>query len=246
MAQNIDKLGAEVAAQMKKYGDSRDKLDKDSQDIAAKLRLVWIAFERKEVVNGCKTRTAWTKKWNISMRYCQYLVRDGSRKNQQTRTTVRVAKLDALVGKKVSAHGKEFLFTKEMMAALVSMVEEPEKPAQEQPKKKTIFAPEPTCPACPEALKKEEPHPEVVAMEKTLAATAAVGGAKLVHETAPGGPRVLEVAIPGEFSSDPPRLKYYVCVGDQKHPHPTLDAAKAACDKMLGWQGQPTYISQGC
>jgi hypothetical protein len=63
-------------------------------------------------------------------------------------------------------------------------------------------------------------------------------GTKVVHETIPGGPRVLEVAIPGEFSSDPPRLKYYVCVGDQKHPHPTLDAAKAACDKLAEQHSQ--------
>jgi len=63
-------------------------------------------------------------------------------------------------------------------------------------------------------------------------------GSKIVHETNPGGPKVLEVAIPGEFPSDPPRLKYYVCDGEQKHPHPTLDGAKAACDKLAEQQSQ--------
>jgi hypothetical protein len=104
----------------------------------------------------------------------------------------------------------------------------------------------PTCEECLALQKKEPKHPQVVAMEKTLAATAAVNGAKLVHETIPGGPKVLEVAIPGEFSTDPPRLKYYVCVGDQKHPHPALNVAKAACDQMLEQQGAAhVHLSKG-
>jgi hypothetical protein len=61
---------------------------------------------------------------------------------------------------------------------------------------------------------------------------------KIVYESIPGGPKVLEVAITGEFLSDPPKLKYYVCDGDQKYPDSTLHSAKAACDKMLEEQGQ--------
>ncbi len=57
-------------------------------------------------------------------------------------------------------------------------------------------------------------------------------GSKTVYEAFPGGPKVLEVVIPGESSSDPPRLKYYLCAGAEKRPYPTLDGAKAACDKI--------------
>ena len=70
----------------------------------------------------------------------------------------------------------------------------------------------------------EEPYPKNA--EKSALCS------KLVYEAIPGGPKVLEVAIPGQFSSDPPKLKYYVCVGEQKYPHSTPDAAKAACDKF--------------
>jgi len=83
---------------------------------------------------------------------------------------------------------------------------------------------------------REKKHPAAKAL------AAAVDGAKLVHQTTPGGPKVLEVAIPGEFSSDPPRLKYYVCVGVQKYPYETLDAAKAACDKLPEQQLQKQSV----
>jgi hypothetical protein len=47
-----------------------------------------------------------------------------------------------------------------------------------------------------------------------------------VYQPVRQGPKVLEVPV----SSDRSRLKYYLCVGDQSHPYPTLEEAKAACD----------------
>ena len=55
---------------------------------------------------------------------------------------------------------------------------------------------------------------------------------KVVYEPIPGGPKVREVSVPGVFSHHPPRLKYYVCIGDQMFPHSTLVEAKTACDKL--------------
>ena len=48
----------------------------------AALDLGWEALEAKQAVNGVTSKKAWAKKFGISLRYCQYLVRDGSRKNQ--------------------------------------------------------------------------------------------------------------------------------------------------------------------
>jgi hypothetical protein len=56
---------------------------------------------------------------------------------------------------------------------------------------------------------------------------------KKVYEAFRGGPKVLEVTIPAE-RGDAPRMKYYVCNGDQIHPHLALDEAKAACDRIAG------------
>jgi hypothetical protein len=86
MTKDINKLGEEVAAMIK-------SAETDKARIAPKLREVWQALEDKQEVNGVKTKKEWAKKFGVTMRYCQYLVRDGSRKDQ-TRTTVRV--LDGL------------------------------------------------------------------------------------------------------------------------------------------------------
>lgn len=54
---------------------------------------------------------------------------------------------------------------------------------------------------------------------------------KKVYEAFPGGPKVLEVAVSGD-SGDAPKLKYFVCCGDQSKPYLALDEAKTACDKI--------------
>jgi hypothetical protein len=58
-------------------------------------------------------------------------------------------------------------------------------------------------------------------------------GCNVVYETFRGGPKVLEVPITDESSGDVARLKYFMCMGDAKHPYPTLDEAKAACDRFV-------------
>jgi hypothetical protein len=42
---------------------------------------------------------------------------------------------------------------------------------------------------------------------------------------------VLEVTVSGKLG-DAPRLKYYVCAGEQKHPYQSLDEAIVACDEV--------------
>ena len=64
---------------------------------------------------------------------------------------------------------------------------------------------------------------------------------KVVYEPIPYGPKVLEVAITGQAPSDPPKLKYYLCDGDQNYPHPTLAGAKSACNKILERQAQKQH-----
>jgi hypothetical protein len=55
---------------------------------------VWTALEAKQEVNGCKSKGAWAKKCGVTTRYCQYLVRDGSRKrDNKNANPVRVVTL---------------------------------------------------------------------------------------------------------------------------------------------------------
>lgn len=70
---DIDKLGEEVAAQIK-------GAEADNAKIALGLRQVWEALEAKQEVNGVKSKSAWAEKFGVTLRYCQYIVKDGSRK----------------------------------------------------------------------------------------------------------------------------------------------------------------------
>jgi hypothetical protein len=99
----------------------------------------------------------------------------------------------------------------------------------------------------PAAFLNEEPGPESSnpaaetageAHQDPKNAQKAANCSKVIYEPIRGGPKVLEVAIPGRYSYDPPTLKYYVCVGEQKYPYLTLDEAKTGCDKFAGEQSQ--------
>jgi len=57
---------------------------------------------------------------------------------------------------------------------------------------------------------------------------------KMVYEASPGGPKVLEVPIPGKYRDDPPTLKYYVCHREKSYPYLTFGEAQAACDQIAG------------
>lgn len=70
-------------------------------------------------------------------------------------------------------------------------------------------------------------------MDDTTPAPTPCPPSKVVHKTFPGGPEVLKVTVTSELG-DAPRVKYYVCVGDQSHSYPTLAEAKAACDRIAG------------
>jgi hypothetical protein len=81
---DINKIGEEVAALIK-------GAEKDKAKIAPKLREVWTALEAKTEVNGVKSKGAWAKKFGITLRYCQYIVKDGSRKRERSEPSVRPA-----------------------------------------------------------------------------------------------------------------------------------------------------------
>jgi hypothetical protein len=80
---NIDKLGEEVAARIK-------SAETDRASIAPDLRKIWAALDAKQSVNGCSSKKAWADKFGVTMRYCQYLVRDGSRQRKKEANPVRV------------------------------------------------------------------------------------------------------------------------------------------------------------
>jgi hypothetical protein len=81
---DIDKLGKEVAAKIA-------GAEKDKTAIASDLRTIWEALEAKQTVNGVTSKKDWAKKFNVSLRYCQYLVKDGTRKrNEKEANRVRV------------------------------------------------------------------------------------------------------------------------------------------------------------
>jgi hypothetical protein len=94
MTSNLDQIGAE-AARLLQEGDNSKKLAQPLVD------QIFSAFEEAKrrgetiVINGATGKTRWAEQAKVSLRYCQYVRRDGSRKGQKaTRTTVRVANLD--------------------------------------------------------------------------------------------------------------------------------------------------------
>jgi hypothetical protein len=86
---DINKIGEEVAALIR-------GAEKDKEKIAPMLREVWAALDEKKEVNGVTTKSAWAKKFGITLRYCQYIVKDGSRKRSEKDDANRVRPLALL------------------------------------------------------------------------------------------------------------------------------------------------------
>jgi hypothetical protein len=66
----------------------------------------------------------------------------------------------------------------------------------------------------------------------------------LVYESFPGGPKVLQVAL-ADDDGDAISMRYYVCSGDKSQRYPTLEEARAACDKTAGEAKRPGSPSGG-
>jgi 6-pyruvoyl-tetrahydropterin synthase len=120
---NIDQLGEDVAAKIK-------SAERDKTTIAPDLRKVWAAFDAKQEVNGVRKKKDWAKKFGVSLRYCQYLVRDGSRKNQRA-NSVRVVTLKE--GMVVNFDGVKYVIERASLhktttSLILKPVEEKEQP----------------------------------------------------------------------------------------------------------------------
>jgi hypothetical protein len=89
---NIDEVSAEVKALIGAMKSSESSAAHDRGLAQPKLQLIWKALEAKQPVSGCKTKGEWAKYAGVTPRYCQYILKDGSRKDQK-RTTVRIVTL---------------------------------------------------------------------------------------------------------------------------------------------------------
>lgn len=137
---DINKLGEEVAALIK-------SAEKDRAKIAPMLRTVWAELEAKKEVNGVRSKGAWAAKFGITLRYCQYIVKDGSRKAQKTRTTVRpvvtlkegmIVSLNGVKYKVAEGEGAIFLEkNRKYMNAIRLAVTRVEDKKEEEPAKKS-------------------------------------------------------------------------------------------------------------
>jgi len=92
MAKNtkLDTLGEKIARRITSMEGMKNDVESERHDIGSDLRIIWKALEDGQTVNGATNKKEWCAFAKITPRYAQYLVKDGSRKNQGTRTTVRV------------------------------------------------------------------------------------------------------------------------------------------------------------
>lgn len=94
----LDTLGEKIKRRISTLNGMKEDVESERRDIGADLRKIWNAFSEAKKnkvaisVNGAKSKTEYAAFLGVEMRYCQYLVKDGSRKGQ-TRTTVRYAEL---------------------------------------------------------------------------------------------------------------------------------------------------------
>jgi len=102
MIKDINKLGEALTRRISGLSGLKDDVENMRQDIGTDLRIIWEALESGQTVNGATNKKEWCAYAKITPRYAQYLVKDGSRKKQQTRTTVRV-----LDGMKIGLRGLE-------------------------------------------------------------------------------------------------------------------------------------------
>lgn len=86
---DINKLGEKIVKRLATFEGLKNDVEGERQDIGTELRIIWEALESGQTVNGATNKKEWCAFAKIAPRYAQYLVKDGSRKNQ-TRTVVRV------------------------------------------------------------------------------------------------------------------------------------------------------------
>ena len=82
MIKDINKLGEKVARRITSLEGPKKDVEGERRDIGADLRVIWEALENGQAVNGATNKKEWCAFAKITPRYAQYLVRDGSRKNQ--------------------------------------------------------------------------------------------------------------------------------------------------------------------
>jgi hypothetical protein len=75
MTDSINKIGAEVAKALRELEKGADALDVRRDAAQSKLRQVWDALERGEIVNGCTTKKAWASFAKVDIRTCQYTLK---------------------------------------------------------------------------------------------------------------------------------------------------------------------------
>jgi hypothetical protein len=75
MTDSINKIGAEVAKALRELEKGADALDLRRDAAQSKLRQVWDALERGEIVNGCTTKKAWASFAKVDIRTCQYTLK---------------------------------------------------------------------------------------------------------------------------------------------------------------------------
>jgi hypothetical protein len=80
----IDDIGKSVAADLKELFGDKKKMEERRKELQPELKQVWDALEAGQTVNGFTSKTEWAEKYaKVTIRYCQYIVKDGSRKNQK-------------------------------------------------------------------------------------------------------------------------------------------------------------------
>ena len=75
MSDSINKIGADVAKALRELEKGTDALDVRRDAAQSKLRQVWDALERGEIVNGCTTKNAWAAFAKVDIRTCQYTLK---------------------------------------------------------------------------------------------------------------------------------------------------------------------------
>jgi len=257
-AKTLHEQIAKLSDKTKTYNQQRkDKVD----CLRPLLQRVWAALEAGQVVNGCKGKEAWAHWYNPACRGTNAIrqIQRIINPHEATSRRPRFINLDKLGKLGVIMGGKRYMVTSTDTLMRVAKgftgythvvglnlneikVEHPAADEAVEP-----AAPKPA--SDKEALMAEEGQsaspgttsrrrPAMHAQQASSSDPPNESGSKVAYEPVPGGPKVLEVAIPGEFPSDPSRLKYYVCAGEKAHPHPTLEEAKAHCDRLLAQHAQ--------
>lgn len=75
MTDSINKIGADVAKMLRELEKGAEAMDIRRSSAQTRLRQVWDALERGEIVNGCTTKKAWAAFAKVDIRTCQYTLK---------------------------------------------------------------------------------------------------------------------------------------------------------------------------